>query len=124
MTDLIERAKEALEGATAGPWKVGIDLDTYAGGATDTSMAVGVDDYDPVALVINEVPEEDCRKSDLELRMNARLITLAPDLARALIAAGELAEALTVQHEAFGLTPECVKALAAFRAALKEKTDD
>jgi hypothetical protein len=97
--DLIKRAKAALEGATPGPWKLGVDVDTYAGGdATDASISVGRDDFDPVALAINEHPEEDCRKSDGTLESNARLIALAPDLARALIrereAADELLDAL------------------------------
>lgn len=87
----IEEIRAALEGATPGPWKIGIDLETYAGGVTDTSIAIGPDDFDPVALAINEHPEEDCRKSDVELGLNARLIALAPAMARIVLAAEKLA---------------------------------
>ena len=112
---MIKRAKEALEGATPGPWAIGIDSDVYPEGECDTWMTLGPKNYDAVVLVVNEH-----FKADAEVGLNARLIALAPDLARALIAAGELADA----HDANRPIEDIDQALVAFRATLQEKTDD
>jgi GH18 family chitinase len=48
-----------------------------------------------------------------------RLSVLAPDMARALIAAGELAEPMSVDQ-----AQRLAFALAAFRAAMEGRTDD
>lgn len=80
MTDLIERAKAALEGATPGPWRV-----EYNHGTTQLIMEAHSDPcqmcdetYYPWA------PENDG---------DWHLIALSPDLARLAVAAGELADA-------------------------------
>ena len=105
MSDLIERAKGALEGATEGPWSVGRD-NTFG----PQGRGVGV--------IVAACPHH-------EAEYNASLSALAPDLARALIreceAADRLAEA--VSNDAWR-TDEEKAALAAYRAAQKEKNDE
>lgn len=76
-----EAVKAALEAATPGPWKIGIDSDVYAEGECDTWITLGPQNYDAVALVVNEHI-----KGDAEVGLNARLIAMAPTLATAYLA--------------------------------------
>lgn len=84
--DLIERAKEALENATPGPWEA-TPHKTYnedvVEGEFDNIGPLGVDFIYHVDDIWITCPTPD-----------ARLIALAPDLARLAIAAGELVEAV------------------------------
>jgi len=87
MSDLIERAKAALEGATPGPWEAN----------HSEILSEGTGYYSPVAIIstgedyggyYGEDADVDAQKE-----ANADLIALAPDLARLAIAAAELAAA-------------------------------
>lgn len=70
---LIDKAKKALEGATPGPW------------STDSDMEViGRHGYLVADLLVLD------KNPTTENKANAQLISLAPDLARALIAAEEV----------------------------------
>jgi hypothetical protein len=113
MGDLIDRAKAALENATPGPWAV-----EYKRGCTNLKTPSGVTMCDETYYPW--VPDNDA---------DWHLIALAPDLARALIAAQELeavanrAIRLSQQHEDFRLyaMEPLWQALAAFRAAVEGK---
>ena len=118
MTDLITKVKAALKGATPGPW-----------------VAVG-EEYDDVRIeTLHAMPKALHAYGDQTVvgssewtflyNTDARLIALAPDMARALIAAGELAD---VCDELMGLFPDqqlhLEKYLTTFRAAMEGRTDD
>ena len=81
MTDLIERAKEALEGSTPGPWR---PAKSYRALVSDSPS--GYDDAESVNAYGGHMVCESVQGH------NRRLIAMSPDLARALIAAGEVAE--------------------------------
>ena len=81
MADLINRAKEALEGATPGPWKPFYDEVTSVK-AADGRVAICAQ----ITLM--------GRRHPTEAPANARLIAQAPDLAHALIRKHEAAECL------------------------------
>ena len=106
--NLIKRAKEALEGATPGPWayntmgEVGI-MST----ADDQSFGMVVD-----VIAVAEWPNS---------VDSARLIALSPDLARLAIAAGELAEMLRQYLEIDASDENLEEALARFRAIAEGK---
>jgi len=78
MTDLIERAKEALNGTTPGIWGAYCDVDDGFGIWTIYQFG------NPLDFICEIDDEED-----------ARLIALAPDLARLAVAAGELADLIS-----------------------------
>lgn len=93
--DLIERAKEALEGATPRPWVV------EAPDRWGNIDVVTVDDW-----VVCEKASHD-----------AHLIALAPDLARLAVAAGELAEVMQEYSKHTDWFPQkAYHALTRFRA--------
>ena len=83
MTDIIEQARKALEVATPAPWTV--DEESLGAGCGKSFSVL----YNSNLMV--EVAEGVTTEED------ARLIALAPDLARIAIAADELAKA--VDHE-------------------------
>lgn len=107
MTDLLTKVKAALEGATQGPWGLISDTDD------DWGLWTVHNAKNPLDHV--------CDVAD---QHNALLIALAPDMARALIAAVELA---AVCDELMGLFPDqrlhLEKALATFRAAMEGRVD-
>ncbi len=92
MTRLIERAAKALEGATLGPWEADTndpgDCVVFAGDA-DFVANIGRSRIQSLVVAF------DCDAS------NARLIALAPDLARLAVAARELADAVAEMDAAF-----------------------
>lgn len=103
MADLIERAKAALEGATPAPWTV--DEEDCASWGKNFSILHNGNNMIDVAEMVRT--EED-----------AALIALTPDMAKALIAAEELASEVELYRDMvseFGLLD---KALARFRAAI------
>jgi hypothetical protein len=105
MTDLIDRAKEALEGATPGPYEV--NEGTSLNGQYHTIHAGHL----MVAECWDNTDEIDAA--------NARLIALAPDLVRLAVAAGDLAEAALACHpyvEELRCGDDLREALARFRA--------
>ena len=117
MTDLITKVKAALKGATPGPW-----------------VAVG-EEYDDVRIeTLHAMPKALHAYGDQTVvgssewtflyNTDARLIALAPDMARALIAAKDLADACEDRNVLSGLTPEARLALDAFRAAIKGRPYD
>ena len=114
-TTLIDRAKEALEGATPGPWKPFYDEVTGVK-AADGRVAICAQ----ITLM--------GRRHPTEAPANARLIAQAPDLARALIrkheAAERLAEACESAFDGIDATgpQEFYLALSAYREA-QEETD-
>ena len=71
MTDLLEQVKEALEGATPGSWREGVEGNMRVYGPDTAGQDSGL-----IASVFKG-------------RTNARLIALAPAMARALIAQEE-----------------------------------
>jgi hypothetical protein len=82
--DLIERAKEALEGATPGPWEW--VNQGHNDECSEWSLGPGV------LLVDGSDGTPDGDEID---RANARLIALSPDLARLAIEAGDAINALS-----------------------------
>jgi hypothetical protein len=102
MIDLIERAKEALEGATPGPWSLSQDT-CYSGRMSGSYYRVWDND-------LNAICAEEYGAHNDGGAANMRLIAMSPDLARALIAAGELAEAAkevrNIANMAFGAGTE------------------
>jgi hypothetical protein len=89
MTDLIERAKEALQGATPGPWEACWPVNPehpWINAACNHSQASDGREY---YMSVSGL----CQADD------ARLIALSPDLARLAVAAGELAEALKTAQD-------------------------
>jgi hypothetical protein len=82
-SDLIERAKAALQGATPGPWEAcwPVNLEhPWINAACNHSQAPDGREY---YMSVSGI----CQADD------ARLIALSPDLARLAVAAGELADA-------------------------------
>jgi hypothetical protein len=77
-SDLIERAKKALQGATPGPW-----------GVIDGMQSRPVEVAGCLLAHFSKDVAGPRHRND-----NARLIALAPDLARLAVAAGELADVL------------------------------
>jgi len=130
MTDnLLDRAKKALEGATPGPWRArfqGIDARRYV----DTySAPVWVRIATAELLYADDTEEQNWSAAGND-KANADLIALAPDLARALIAADralKIAHLVSDQIEDGGVTDGMRNLLnnelAAFRAIV-EKSDD
>jgi hypothetical protein len=117
MTDLLTKVKAALKGATPGPW-----------------VAVG-EEYDDVRIeTLHPMPKALHAYGDQTVvgssewtfldNTDALLIALAPDMARALIAAGDLADACEDRNVFSGLPPEARLALVAFRAAMEGRADD
>jgi hypothetical protein len=118
MTDLLTKVKATLEGSTPGPW-----------------VAVG-EEYDDVRIeTLHPMPKALHAYGDQTVvgssewtfldNTDARLIALAPDMARALIAAERLANAAApYAHRTEGLDHGLHVALAAFRAAMEGRTDD
>jgi hypothetical protein len=108
MTDLLTKVKEALEGATPGPWEWGEGI------SDDGSRYAALYAYALTEIMSGLRPDDP----------DARLIALAPDMARALIAAGELAD---VCDELMGLFPDqqlhLENTLSAFRAAMEGRID-
>lgn len=114
MTDdeLLRRAREAMDGITPGPWRYHMGDVCVEGSDGDDRVIAGIGKScgarsSVYSVVHNHKPEG---------LANARLITLAPDLARAYIAAREreykLREALEKLHHAVcGETgfAECVR---------------
>jgi hypothetical protein len=117
---LIERAKEALNGATPGPWP--LEEDDYALGYDCMTGGVRVGN---VVLDGRDYGQKPCKpisKKDLaRLMSDARLIALSPDLARLAVAAGELADMVQCWDEC-GCTESALReALARFRAIAEGK---
>ena len=107
---LIDEAKQALEGATPGKW-VGHE-----------NEGVSIDKSDEVVF---ETGCGCCTGRHLTAS-DARLIALSPDMARALVLAGELADLVAdlVESDSDHRTEwdkDAMRALAAFRAAVKRK---
>jgi len=89
VSDLIERAKAALEGATPGPWIIpGRPDKVCSEGYTDNGAAKQISTANRAAWMIASHPDQPFA--------NARLIALAPDLARALIETTAERDALRV----------------------------
>jgi hypothetical protein len=93
--NLIERAKQAMEGATPGPW----ELDGLA-----IAHPLPPHGY-PVDVCLMGEPSQ--YPGDIPVMMqgweaNARLIALSPDLARLAVAAGELADLLDKPDQSDG----------------------
>lgn len=86
MTDLIDRAKAALEKATPGPWALSEDT-CYSGRMSGIYYRVWDDD-------LNAICSEEYGAHNDGGKENMRLIALAPDLARALIREREAGERL------------------------------
>ena len=115
--DLIDRAKAALEGATPGTWRIA----PYDAGDVDewsiwTPMIEGGKEADRAVVHWSGFKQKYWQSAggrQSEIEANATLIAIAPDLARALIAAKALADA----HDANRPVEEIDAALAAFRAA-------
>lgn len=111
MTDLITRAREALEHATPGKWRVG----------ERSNLTHAIRDCR------NQIIAETKHRGLIggpERRANANLIALSPDLARLALAAEELAEAVDahIQHHLDTDQPMPRKmeaALASFNAIAK-----
>ena len=105
MTDLIERAKAALKGATPRPWKWQEHTQDGIVGVLEPYMCQG---------------EGFIETSDA----NARLIALAPDLARLAVAAGKLADRVEeYAHMQCGID-DLERATVRFRAIAEDKTND
>lgn len=111
MTNLAESAKEVLKSSTPGPWVA----ENYA---HHTKIAcVGgfvIEDYGYEGLAL-------ARFNDVEDGANLHLMALAPDLARAVLAAEALADAVARRKDP-GATYSTIEirlenALAAYRAA-------
>ena len=90
MTDLYERAKQALDGATPGPWKP--FYDEVTGVIADDGRVANCTQITLMG-----------RRHPTEAPANARLIALAPELARAYIAQHEAQDALVKAVERLGL---------------------
>ena len=93
MSDLYERAKAALEGATPGPWRIvpydAGDVDEWS---TWTPLIDGREDADRAVVHWAGFRQKYWQSADgneSEIEANAHLIALAPDLARAYIAQHE-----------------------------------
>jgi len=105
MTDLINRAKEALDGATPGPWaRCNMISQDHGGQMTPEELGEYVCNSakmgDPNRFLFVSAKHHDGNDVDVCLTgngprgpHNTALIAMAPDLARLSIAAGELAEA-------------------------------
>src|SRR6056297_3068227 len=138
---LIERAKEALEGATEGPW-TGHNMVHADRGDQMTPEEIG--EYVCNAVKVGDlsrflfVSGKGSDGNDVDVchtgngpcgPHNTALITLAPDLARALIREREAADRLVKALDrdwsvaSWSAWEELSNALAALRAAQKE-TDD
>ena len=117
MTDLINRAKEALDGATPGPW-VGCNMTHQDHGGQMTPEELGeyvcnsVKMGDPNRFLFVSANHHDGNDVDVchtgngpRGTFNTALIALAPDLARLSIAAGELADAGTSLDKAASKVP-------------------
>lgn len=84
-TDAVERL---LEDVTPGPW-ITVKSDVYPEGECDSWVTIGREDFDAVALIVNEHI-----KDDPELKANARFIRAARDLVPALLKERDEARAL------------------------------
>ena len=120
MNDLLDRAKEALKGATPGPWdksKIGF---VHKSGvlhppAPDETRMPGESWIDMRNRIYPQIAAR-----EFECRCNSEIRALAPDLARALIVAGELADAVEASGQYAGMDLARVsRTLFAFREALK-----
>ena len=75
-----EAVTKLLDGVTPGPW-ITVKSDVYPEGECDSWVTIGKQDFDAVALIVNEHI-----KDDPELKANARFIAAARDLVPALLA--------------------------------------
>lgn len=75
-----DEAKKALEGVTPGPWGR-VKSDVYPEGECDSWITIGQQNFDAVALIVNEHI-----KDDAELEANARFIAWAREGVPALLA--------------------------------------
>lgn len=122
-SDLIERAKEALEGATPGPWWTD---GRYSGREMGCAIIAARTDSGPLpgnptrgmVAWASAVLNTEARRCE----SNARLIALSPDLARLAVAAGELADCIDAHQAVYqGMMPQTLKALDRFRAISEGK---
>lgn len=127
MTDLLTKVKAALEGTTPGPWEIpdhkfvsSLTVNTVGGLDAPLIRCPGTGG---AMSYTDEVCKLSWSGTD-EWLANARLIALAPDMARALIAAERLANAAApYAHKTEGLDHGLHVALAAFRAAMEGRTN-
>lgn len=105
MTTITERAREALEHATKGPW--GAALERGCHGVIAASLPEGAANF--VGIVGNSLgtPEKEPARF-----ANAKLMALAPDLARIAIAAEALAKAMEAGEDTDTALAELQSALA------------
>lgn len=108
MSDKIEEIRAALEGATPGPWTTHVVDDTAIVAANGVDVGTTCDSA--------KAEREDAYNNEYErLEADARLIALAPDMARIVLAAEKLAEA----HDANKPIEEIDLALQAYRKAVE-----
>ena len=133
MTDLYNRAKAALEGATPGPWRA---FRSAAFWEIEPGNRRGIDPY-----TIGDVCASDPHDTTGLQQRNSTLIALAPDLAAAFIRERDAAQALEKALRPFDgcvfeedgdavITPQTLTigdwlafslAIAAYRAAVEAK---
>lgn len=105
MTDTSREAVERLlDGVTPGPW-VTVKSDVYPEGECDSWVTIGRQNFDAVALIVNEHI-----KDDPELKANANFIAAARELVPALLARAEAAEAAEARIEALTAERDALKA--------------
>lgn len=111
MTDKIEEIRKALEGSTRGPWNIIWEESVKVRDGTT---------FGTIASMGNLTkPHQGPRRDFDEVRNNARLIALAPDLARIVLAAEKLAKACAAIDETEGLPPEIGDAFDVYRKAVE-----
>jgi hypothetical protein len=113
MSDLITRAKEAMESATPGR-RVQFH-GRYCEEAAGTPVTAWDTSHDTSLILPNGMRYRDY--SHHKHAADASLDALAADLARLAVAAGELVDCVTAHQEVYqGMMPQTLAALARFRA--------
>ena len=132
MTDKIEKIRAALKGATPGPWWSHCDDDSFCFRVRQWTDPSTRGPYDNGKLICDTRPPASGPQNAIKVWMaavnppfckeyfDARLIALAPDMARIALAADRLAN--SVSDTADEHTPKLVmNYLAGYRAAVKGK---
>lgn len=119
---LLDDIKRDMAQGTPGLWKTGIETDSHVDDPTTCWMAIGPEDFNPVAIAVNE-QTDDCQKPDCEVEANTRRCARVPDMERALLAAEEMARAVEgwkaeeIDGAVIDDARRVLDALAAFRKA-------